>query len=302
MKINIIKVPVMYGSSKDGVEYGPRKIMEMGLLDHIKRFNLEIGEVKEIYIPIASTANSLDAHPNIKYYEENLKINYDLATTVEQYNSEDCTTLILGGDHVLGLGSVLGAMQSAENLGVIWVDAHCDINTELTTPTKNAHGMPLAFAMGLGDKNFANLYKNKKLNPKNTFIVGARDIDEGEYIICEEQSVNLYDMPTICEKSLNKVIFDIFSKIESNQIDKIHLSIDVDSLDSALVPGTGTPVKGGFTMEELKFIIRSIIQSNKVATIDVVELNPRLDVNNKTAQQTNEIMITILEALKEVNL
>lgn len=298
MKINVIKVPVMYGSSKTGVEYGPRKIEEMGLYKLIEKYNHEVNTIDEVYIPIASAINKRDYNKLIKYYEENLVINKDLAEKVELSLKENFT-LIIGGDHVLGLGSVLGSMQNSENLGVFWIDAHCDINTEETSFTQNAHGMPLAFAMGIGDEQFANLYKEKKLNPESIFIIGARDIDEGEYKICDQYNVNLYDMDKVNKQGLNEVLKESLLKVEKNKIDKIHLSIDVDSLDKKYVPGTGTPVDGGFNIEELKTIIREIMNTKKVQSVDVVELNPRIDDKELTAKYTMEIIECILSCLKE---
>lgn len=301
MKINVIKVPVMYGSSKSGVEYGPRKIEEMGLYDLIKKYGFEINNINEIYIPIASETNKLDKNTLIKYHDENLEINKNLAKTVDVCTKNTPITLILGGDHVLGLGSIMGSIQNSENLGVFWIDAHCDINTEHTSFTKNAHGMPLAFACGLGDSQFTKIYKEKKLNPENIFIIGARDIDVGEYEICDKYRVNLFDMPKIHENGLENIIKKAVMEVENKKIDKLHLSIDVDSLDKKYVPGTGTPVEDGFNIEQLKFIIKNIIATKKVHSIDVVELNPRIDNNNQTANYTMEIITCILESLKEYN-
>ena len=164
---------------------------------------------------------------------------------------------VVGGDHSVGLGSISGSSKFHNNLAVIWVDAHGDINTHETSPSGNSHGMPLGAALGVGDSSLVNVYYDgPKVKPENVFIIGARDLDEGEIKLAEELSLGLYTMDHIRKVGLESIIEEISSKINNSNIDGVHLSFDIDALDKSLVPGTGTPVENGFSLDEGKLIIQ----------------------------------------------
>lgn len=292
MKINIINVPVMYGSDKNGTEYAPRKLKEAGGLDFAKKYGHEIVSTRDVYIPISSYYHRFDKNHRIKYLEEVVKINEELAEKLEKTVKEDEVTMMIGGDHVLGLGSIAGVSKFAKKLAVFWIDAHADINTEKTSPSANAHGMPLAAAIGLGAKELTDINKNK-LNPENVYIIGARDLDPGEVEICRDKKVNLYEMGKCRTEGISKILDEALEKVEKDKIDTIHLSFDIDALDRLLVPGTGTPVSNGFALEEGIEVIRRIMGTKKVRTIDLVEFNPRIDKDNLALKST----LSLLEAM-----
>ena len=172
------------------------------------------------------------------------------------------------------------------------IDAHADINTEKTSPSANAHGMPLAAAIGLGAKELTDINKNK-LNPENVYIIGARDLDPGEVEICRDKKVNLYEMGKCRTEGISKILDEALEKVEKDKIDTIHLSFDIDALDRLLVPGTGTPVSNGFALEEGIEVIRRIMGTKKVRTIDLVEFNPRIDKDDLALKST----LSLLEAM-----
>ena len=217
-------------------------------------------------------------------------MNRNLAHLVYSALNSNSFAFVFGGDHSLGLGSVSGASRFHDNLAVIWIDAHGDINTSETSPSGNSHGMILGAALGEGHPDLTNLYfKGQKVKPENTYIYGARDLDEGEVVLAEELNLNLYTMDRIKKEGIEKTLEDIMDKIKESKVDGIHLSFDIDSLDKRLVLGTGTPVDEGFSVDEIKTILKTFLDTKLVKSMDFVELNPKLDENDSTAKLCIEL-------------
>ena len=191
--------------------------------------------------------------------------------------------LVIGGDHSLSIGSVRGAARNRK-VGVIWVDAHADFNTAETTPSGNIHGMSLAALCGLGDKSLVQLWDESTpvIDPKKVAIIGARDLDEGEKrnlreagaMVMGMEQIDRYGMVACLEKAIARV---------SSDVDGIYLSLDLDSLDPEHAPGVGTPVPAGLTQREAHLACEMIGETGKLIGMDVVEVNPILDVQNRTA-------------------
>lgn len=183
-------------------------------------------------------------------------------------------------------------------MAVIWIDAHGDINTGETSPSGNSHGMPLAAALGVGEPSLVNVYYNgPKVKPENVFIIGARDLDQGEIELAEELNLNLYTMDSIRKVSLESVIQEITDIINKSNVDGIHLSFDIDVLDKSLVPGTGTPVEKGFSLDEGKILLKELLALGMIKSMDLVELNPLLDENDTTAELCIELVDWIFKYL-----
>jgi len=291
MNINLIGVPVKYGADREGVQCGPEKLRQKGIIDVVKKYKENVYDLGNLYIPKVSEDNKYAHHKKIKYLKEITEMNNNLAHLVYSSLKAGSFPFIFGGDHSLGLGSISGASKYFNNLAVIWVDAHGDINTDDTTPSGNCHGMPLAAALGYGDPSLVNVYFNgPKVKTENAFIIGARDLDQGEIELAEKTKLNLYTMEKIRKQGLDSVINEIINKINNSNIDAIHLSFDIDVLDKKLVPGTGTPVDGGFSLEEGKLMFKSFIETKLVKSMDFVELNPVLDVNDSTADLCIELI------------
>lgn len=291
MNINLIGVPVKYGADREGVQCGPEKLRQKGIIDVVKKYKENVYDLGNLYIPKVSEDNKYAHHKKIKYLKEITEMNNNLAHLVYSSLKAGSFPFIFGGDHSLGLGSISGASKYFNNLAVIWVDAHGDINTDDTTPSGNCHGMPLAAALGYGDPSLVNVYFNgPKIKTENAFIIGARDLDQGEIELAEKTKLNLYTMEKIRKQGLDSVINEIINKINNSNIDAIHLSFDIDVLDKKLVPGTGTPVDGGFSLEEGKLMFKSFIETKLVKSMDFVELNPVLDVNDSTADLCIELI------------
>lgn len=298
MKIILIGVPQNHGCDKDGVQYGPQKLVENNLEDRLREKGIEVEYIKDIEVEKVNSEDKFKDDKNIKYYKSIYDTNEKLADSVYKTLNDGYFPIILGGDHSLALGSISGASKYFNNIGVVWVDAHGDFNTEITSESKNAHGMPLAFLSGYGKKELVNLYyEGIKVKEENIFHIGGRDIDLKERDLLNQTKVNLYDKSIVDEKGFNWIIEDILKKCKEQSIKSLHISFDIDFMDKYIVPGTGTRVEGGYTLEDSKYVVRRLIESNMVKSIDFVEFNPSLDENNKTLYICDELLMYFIELL-----
>lgn len=198
--------------------------------------------------------------------------------------------MVIGGDHSLGLGSASGVGKSFDDFGIIWLDAHGDINTSETSPSGNIHGMPLSALMGMGSEELVNIYApGNKVNPQNVFLVGTRSLDEGEQALIEREQLSVYTMDMIHLKGIGFVAEDIKRKLKERKIRNVHFSIDVDSIDPRFAPGTGTRVRR-VDADEFKDFVEHILSTNLIKSMDLVELNPELDVNDQTTNLCLDII------------
>ncbi|AYE33321.1 arginase [Clostridium septicum] len=299
MNISIIEMPLFYGCDNPGVENGPKILRENNLLDIFKKSHT-VCDMGEVSIKHIDPSCKYTANDKMKYLDEVVRSNVELANKVYESLKNNSLPIVIGGDHSLALGSVAGSSKYyGEDLAVVWVDAHGDINTSETTPSGNIHGMPLSGSMGLGDESLINLYtKGKKVKPENVFILGARDLDKGELELIKEHKLNVWDIKCIKEKGLDFVLNELLQIIKDKKIKNIHFSFDIDCLDPCYVPGTGTPVEDGLTFIDGKKLIEIILGTNLVASIDFVEFNPALDKNNKTLETCLELLKIISNSLK----
>jgi arginase len=202
--------------------------------------------------------------------------------------------LVLGGDHSLSLGSVRGAAKTRK-LGLIWVDAHADFNTEKTTPSGNIHGMPLSALCGRGDVRLTRLWEENPVavDPRRVAVVGARDLDEGEKANLREAGVMVMGMEQIDRLGMSTAVERAIERV-SQDVDGIYLSFDMDALDPRHAPGVGTPVAAGLTQREGHVAVELIGETGRLAGMDIVEVNPILDVQNQTASLAVEYVLSAL--------
>jgi len=284
MNVNLIGVPLFFGSDIKGVDFGPEKLREKNIDKVITKNNHTVHDLGNIHIENIPEDKKYNFHPNMKYLQPIVDVNTNLAQQVYSSLATHSFPFIVGGDHSLGLGSISGASKYYKNLAVIWVDAHGDINTPETSPSGNIHGMPLAAAMGLGYKGLTNLYfEGTKVNPKNVFIIGVRDLDKGEEALIQDMDLNVYSTNDIKDRGIENILSEIYDILIHNNVDAVHLSFDIDCLDSKLVPGTGTPVKDGMTVTEAKYLLKYLMKTDLVKSLDFVELNSILDNDDSTA-------------------
>lgn len=298
MDINIIGVPLKYGCDRDGVEKGPDKLRELNMVDKLKTEGNSVYDMGNVYVPNISKEDKFKDHKSLKYLNPIITANNNLAHMVYSSLRLDGFPLIVGGDHALAIGSIAGASKFFKKMAVIWIDAHGDINDMKSSPSGNIHGMPLAISMGIGEASLVNLYSNnKKVSPEDVYIIGARDLDPGEIKIAVENNVNLYTMEEVREKGIDLVLDKIIGNIKTSGVDGVHLSFDIDSIDKSLVPGTGTPVEGGFNIDETKKMLETILKQGFITSMDFVELNPKLDKDGKTANICIDLIETISKFL-----
>lgn len=283
MKINLIGVPLFLGCDNKGVDMGPEILREKNIIEILKKNNHTVYDMGNLYVPQVSSEDKYCSHEKMKYLSQIVQVDTNLAHQVYSSLCSKTFPLVIGGDHSLGLGSICGASKYYENLAVIWVDAHGDINTHETSPTGNVHGMPLAAAMGIGDTSLTNLYYvGDKIKPENVFIVGARDLDEGELRLIDDKKINVYTTQDVKTRGMESILNEIHNILAIKKIDAVHLSFDIDCLDSKYVPGTGTPVKDGLSVDEVKFLLKFLMKTRLIKSMDFVELNTLLDDTDTT--------------------
>ncbi|MEG1649103.1 MAG: arginase [Rikenellaceae bacterium] len=300
MKINIIGVPLNLGCDREGVEMAPNVLREHGMLSVVKLNGHKVYDLGNQYIPQVSDDDKFAHHSNMKYHDEIVEVNNNLAEIVYSTVKSGAFPLVVGGDHSVGLGSVSGVKQAFENLGIIWIDAHGDLNTAQTTPSGNIHGMILSALMGIGDEALVNLYsKGNKVKPENVFLIGTRSLDTGEKELVRKTLINHIPMVKLRKLTIENVIQQIHDTFILNKVENVHLSIDIDSIDPEVAPGTGTKVKNGFTKEEFLELVGSVVDMGFVRSVDIVEFNPLLDTDNITAKLCIEIIDLITKRLNK---
>ena len=299
MDISIIGMPLFYGCDKPGVEKGPEELRKNNLIDIFEE-NHNVYDLGDIEVEKANAEHKFLSNPKLKYLDQVVSANNGLAVKVLSALESNTLPFIVGGDHSLALGSIAGASKFLGNdLAVIWIDAHGDINTEETSPSGNIHGMPLAASMGIGYKKLTSIFFDDfKIKPENVFILACRDLDAGEIALIDELNINVWTNEDINVKGTDVVVNELLSIIKEKNIENIHLSYDIDCLDPEYVPGTGTPVTDGLSFGESKILLESILGTSLVRSIDFVEYNPDLDKNNRTKETCIELLKLISKILK----
>ena len=298
MNISIIGMPLFYGCDNPGVEKGPEELRKNNLIDIFEK-NHTVCVLGDIEVEKVNESEKYSSNSQLKYLTQVVDANNGLASKVLEALQNDTFPLIIGGDHSLAMGSIAGASKHfGNNLAVIWIDAHGDINTHDTSPSGNIHGMPLAASMGYGYEKLTSIFFNEvKIKPENVFILACRDLDKGEIELINELKMNVWTTEQINKEGTSKVINDLLTLIKEKNIKNIHLSYDIDCLDPDYVPGTGTPVNDGLTYSQSKELLEVILGTSLVKSMDFVEYNPMLDKNNKTKETCFELLNLISDNL-----
>lgn len=296
----MIGMPLGYGAGKHGTKDGPKKYREMGLEEIIREMGFEICDLGDIEVEEVDESHMYVYDNKLKYMDVVIDANTRLAFKVYESISKGNFPLTLGGDHSLGMGSIAGVSKQVKNLGVIWIDAHGDLNTESTSPSGNIHGMPLAASMGMGPDKLVNLFEHRvKIKDENIVLIGARDLDEGEINLIKNSKIRAFTMDKVREMGIEAVIEETLSYLKG-RVDGIHVSFDIDFLDASCVPGTGTPVAEGGKIEEAKALLGALARSGMMVSMDFVELNPLIDENDVTSNTSMELLRHVFVNLREV--
>lgn len=287
-KLRIIGAPSDFGQGRRGVDMGPSAIRYAGLSEKLARLGHDVEDLGNIVVPTPEMHTVKDE--KLKYFDEVKAVCENLYREVSRVMEEDAIPIILGGDHSISIGSLAGIAASRRPFGVIWFDAHGDMNTPETTPSGNIHGMPLAVNLGLGHPELIHLGGfAPKVKPENVVLVGIRSIDEDEAKLIRQTGIRAYTMAEIDRMGMAAVMEEAI-RIASNQTEGIHLSLDLDSLDPTFAPGVGTPVNGGVTYREGHLAMEILADSGKIRSVDVVEVNPILDIHNQTGNMAVELV------------
>ncbi len=284
--VSIIGFPVDLGAGRRGVDMGPSALRIAGLESKLKALGYKVEDTGDINIEIMERQKVIN--PKLKYLNEILKTSKKLASRIEKVLEQNKFPLCLGGDHSMALGTLAGiASYCRKNnltLGVIWIDAHADMNTDETTPSGNIHGMPLAASMGLGHPELVDFYGfAPKLKPENCTIIAARSIDPEERINIKKLNPTVYTMSDVDKLGIHRIISRVLKQFKE-KVDHIHVSFDVDSVDPNFAPGVGTPVPGGLNYREAHLLMESIAECGCMSSLGVAEVNPILDVKNNSAK------------------
>lgn len=281
-KLTIIGVAIDLGAGTPGVSLGPAAIRYAGVRERLENIGYDVDDLGDIVA--IKPASPIIEGTNLKNLDEVTRVNTELCHRVDQVMKDGRFPLVLGGDHSIAIGTIAGILQNKANLGVIWFDAHGDINTAETSPSGNIHGMPVAVSLGLGHERLTAIGgTDKKLNTKNIVFIGCRDLDQGERKMLKELGITVFTMHEIDKLGMPEVI-DRAIKIASDGTDGIHVSFDLDSMDPLFVQGTGTRVPGGLTYRESHLALEMIALTEKVISAEFVEVNPIIDHHNETAK------------------
>ncbi len=281
-KISLIGVPMDLGADRRGVDMGPSAIRYAGMQSRLEKLGYEVKDLGDLTVPRPDSYTTNDRQ--LKYLPQIVEVSEKLADTVAKEVKEGYFPLVIGGDHSIAIGTIAGVAQTYKNLGVIWFDAHGDLNTAESTPSGNIHGMPLAISLGHGHPELVKVGGcNPKLKPENVVIIGARSLDPGEREYIKEQGIKVYTMHEIDRMGMAAVMEEAISHV-TRGTEGVHLSLDLDALDPNDAPGVGTPVIGGVTYRESHLAMEILADANILTSAEVVEVNPILDRGNKTAQ------------------
>ena len=283
--ITVIGFPMDLGSGRRGVDMGPSALRIAGLENKLEQLGYKVEDTGDITIEIMEKQKL--HNPKLRYINEILKTSKMLAMRVEKVLEQNKFPLCLGGDHSMALGTIAGISSYCKKnkltLGVIWIDAHTDMNTDETTPSGNIHGMPLAASLGFGNKELVNFYGfAPKLKSENCAVIGARSIDPEERLNIKKLNLNVYTMSDVDKLGIHRIISRVLKQFKE-KVDHIHVSFDVDSIDPNFAPGVGTPVPGGLNYREAHLLMESIAECGCMSSLEVAEVNPILDLHNSSA-------------------
>lgn len=270
------------GQTRRGVDMGPSAIRYAGIINKLERLQFQVHDLGDIDIP-RPPRHKVNREDNLRNLNEVVEANQTLAQLVKEQVEKEYFPLVLGGDHSIAIGSIAGVSNHYSDLGVIWYDAHGDINTVETSPSGNIHGMPLAVNLGLGHPKLTTiLSKHPKVKPENIVLIGIRDLDVGERQLIKDLNIKIYTMHEIDRLGMPKVMEETIHYLKE-RTDGVHLSFDLDGIDPSEAPGVGTPVIGGATYRESHLAMEMLAESELITSAEFVEVNPMLDDKNKTA-------------------
>lgn len=289
--IDLIGFPMDLGADRRGVDMGPSAIRIAGMVEELEVLGYHVQDLGDI--PILPKERQKIINPKLKYLDEIVKTSCLLAEKVEQSLQQGHFPLCIGGDHAIAIGSIAGVSAFCRSInrtfGVIWIDAHTDMNTEETTPSGNIHGMAMAISLGIGNSALTQILGfAPKVQPSSCALIGIRKVDPLEKEIVKTLQLSVHTMSDIDRKGTHATILNVLQTL--SHVDHIHVSFDLDSVDPSVAAGVGTPVAGGLTYREILLIMEMIAECGCMASLDIAEVNPILDNRNISARLATELV------------
>lgn len=296
--IRIFGVPMDLGQQRRGVDMGPSAVRYAGLQARLESLGYRVVDGGNIAVAAPEEASAAEAVQEmgggrVRHLRAVVQACHRIYETACGCGADEFP-IFLGGDHSIALGTV-GALSRLAPTGLLWVDAHADCNTPATSPSGNLHGMPLAHLVGLGLPELVDLgHPGPKIDPQHVVLIGLRNVDAGERAHLRELGIRAYTMRDIDERGLAAIAREAIIHVAG--LPRVHVSLDMDSLDPGFAPGVGTPVPGGLTYREAHLLMEMLAESRKVTSLDIVEINPILDDGNQTAELAVELAASLLGA------
>jgi arginase len=278
--INIFGVPMDLGQNRRGVDMGPSAIRYAGLQPRLQSLGLQVKDSGNITVPIIEEVRHLSQDNHMHNAEAIASVCQLTYSAVRKSLAAGERAVVLGGDHSVALGSVAATLDAADRVGVLWIDAHGDFNTPDITPSGNVHGMVVTSLMGMCPPPL--LIGERRLKADQIAMIATRDLDPQEKVAIRQAGIKVMTMSEIDENGMADVLRETLKAL--GDLETIHVSFDMDSLDPSVAPGVGTPVSGGLTVREAHLIMEMLADDGRVRTLDLVEVNPILDEHNRTAQ------------------
>ncbi len=291
--VSLIGVPTDIGAGTLGARMGPEALRVAGIAQAVAQFGFEVKDCGNLNGPANPWQSAVNG---FRHLPEVVQWNQLLHDAMYAELQAGRLPIMLGGDHCLGIGSISAVARHCRDTGkklrVLWFDAHADFNTATLTPSGNIHGMPVACLCGQGPQELIEIGGHvPALNPKQIRQIGIRSVDEGEKRLVHDMGIEVFDMRFIDELGMRHAMELALALVDANT--HLHVSLDVDFLDPAIAPGVGTTVRGGPTYREAQLCMEMIADTGRMASLDIVELNPALDVRNQTA----ELAVDLVESL-----
>jgi arginase len=294
--VGVIGAALDLGSGRRGVDMGPSAIRYAQLGERIAALGYPVHDHGNISTGMVEALDEGDV--TARYWSAIRRTCEDLADHVAEVVSDGEMPLVLGGDHSIAVGTVSGLsrhyQKQGKKIGLIWIDAHADMNTPETSPSGNIHGMPLACCIGLEPKELSHLYGYApKVEARNVAIIGLRSVDAAERLTVQRNGVRVYTMRDVDERGMRAIMQEAI-EVATNGTEGFHLSYDMDSVDPQEAPGVGTPVKGGLTYREAHLVMEVICDCDCMLGLEMVEVNPVIDRENRTAILATELVMSAL--------
>lgn len=294
--IEIIGVPSDLGANMRGANMGPAALRIAGLKKKIEIQGYQVRDLGDLHVPVRDSLS--DEIQEEKFLTPLSELCADLSSHCYESLTKGSFPLIVGGDHSLAIGSIAGISkyfrEKKQKLGVIWVDAHADINTPSSSPSGNIHGMPIATLLGEGHSCLTSVGgTDPKFDPHNLALIGIRTIDDHERSVLKRSGIRYFTMRDIDEMGMFKVMQQAITAV-SDGTDGIHLSFDIDGIDPRHAPGVSTPVSGGLTFREAHLALEMLHETQKMCSLEFVELNPYTDVGAQSANLTVDLILSAL--------